>query len=105
MRSPGLSNAILIVSCPQQEVRWLPAIASVATVGAPPATYSIATVCLWISCYLVSQTFPWMLEEFKGALTFWFYAAICGVALVFVALVVPETKGKTLEEIERGWKR
>jgi sugar porter (SP) family MFS transporter len=64
---------------------------------------SIATVCLWVSCYLVSQTFPWMLEQLKGAMTFWFYAAICGVAWVFVALYVPETKGKTLEEIERSW--
>ncbi len=66
---------------------------------------SIATVCLWISCCLVSQTFPWMLEQFKGAATFWFYAVICAVALLFVALFVPETKGKTLEEIERSWKR
>ena len=66
---------------------------------------SIATVCLWIACYLVSQTFPWMLEQLGGALTFWFYAAVCAVALVFVAACVPETKGKTLEEIERGWKQ
>jgi sugar porter (SP) family MFS transporter len=65
---------------------------------------SIATVCLWIACYFVSQTFPWMLEKFKGAMTFWFYAVICAVALVFVALFVPETKGKTLEEIERSWR-
>lgn len=64
---------------------------------------SIATVCLWVACYVVSQTFPWMLETLGGAWTFWFYAAICVVALVFVALFVPETKGKTLEEIERSW--
>jgi MFS family permease len=64
---------------------------------------SIATVCLWAACYGVSQTFPWMLEHLKGPMTFWFYAAVCLVALLFVAFYVPETKGKTLEEIERGW--
>ena len=64
---------------------------------------SIATVCLWIACYVVSQTFPWMLEDLGGALAFWFYAAMCAVALGFVAAFVPETKGKTLEEIEKSW--
>ena len=64
---------------------------------------SIATVCLWASCYAVSQTFPWMLKYLGGPATFWFYAVMCLVTIVFVALFVPETKGKTLEEIERGW--
>jgi sugar porter (SP) family MFS transporter len=64
---------------------------------------SIATVCLWMACYAVSQTFPWMLKNLEGPLTFWFYSGMCLVAIVFVALFVPETKGKTLEEIERGW--
>ena len=66
---------------------------------------SIATVCLWVACYAVSQTFPWMLETLKGAPTFWFYAAMNLVAFVFVARFVPETKGKTLEQIERSWMR
>ena len=35
--------------------------------------------------------------------TFWTYAAMCVISFVFVARFVPETKGKTLEEIERGW--
>lgn len=64
---------------------------------------SIATVCLWTACYAVSQTFPWMLKHLEGPLTFWFYAVMCLLAIVFVAVYVPETKGKTLEEIERGW--
>jgi sugar porter (SP) family MFS transporter len=65
---------------------------------------SIATVCLWIACFGVSQLFPWMLERFEGK-SFFIYAVMCVVAFVFVALVVPETKGKTLEEIERHWLR
>ena len=66
---------------------------------------SIATVSLWIACFAVSQTFPWMLKTFRGATTFWIYASICAVAFLFVWLFVPETKGKTLEEIERSWIR
>ena len=66
---------------------------------------SIATVCLWIACFAVSQTFPWMLKTLQGATTFWFYAAMCAVAFLFVSWFVPETKGKTLEEIERSWSR
>ncbi len=64
---------------------------------------SISTVFLWISCFLVSLTFPIMLERLDGALTFGIYAVMCVIAFVFVLTVVPETKGKTLEEIERYW--
>ncbi len=63
---------------------------------------SIATVCLWISCFLVSQFFPWMLENLGGK-SFFVYAVICAIAFLFVLVFVPETKGRTLEEIEREW--
>lgn len=65
---------------------------------------SLATVCLWIACFGVSQLFPWMLEHFAGK-SFFIYGVMCVVAFVFVALVIPETKGKTLEEIEQCWQR
>jgi sugar porter (SP) family MFS transporter len=70
---------------------------------------AIATVVIWVSCYLVSQTFPmmdknpWLVERFNHAFTFWVYGVFCVVTVVFVALVLPETKGKTLEEIEKHW--
>ncbi len=63
---------------------------------------SIATVCLWISCFAVSQFFPLMLEMLHGSV-FFIYAFMCAVAFLFVAVFIPETKGKTLEEIERKW--
>jgi SP family arabinose:H+ symporter-like MFS transporter len=56
-----------------------------------------------LACFVVTQTFPIMLERLAGATTFWIYAGLCAVAFVFIASFVPETKGKTLEEIERSW--
>ena len=63
---------------------------------------SVATLCLWISCYGVSQLFPILLDRLEGAV-FFLYAAMCVVTFVFVAIFIPETKGKTLEEIEHSW--
>ncbi|MBN1805289.1 MAG: sugar porter family MFS transporter [Sedimentisphaerales bacterium] len=70
---------------------------------------AIATVCLWAANYVVSQTFPMMdensllLEKFHRAFPFWVYGVFCAVLIVFVRRYVPETKGKTLEEIEKHW--
>jgi SP family xylose:H+ symportor-like MFS transporter len=72
---------------------------------------AVATVCLWIANYLVSQTFPmmdanpWLLATFHRGFPFWLYGAFCVVLLLCVGAFVPETKGKTLEEIERRWLR
>ena len=63
---------------------------------------SIATVCLWISCFCVSQFFLYLLAEL-GGYAFLIYAGMCLVSFVFVFFGVPETKGKSLEEIEKGW--
>ncbi|HON69046.1 MAG TPA: MFS transporter [Phycisphaerae bacterium] len=65
---------------------------------------SIATLSLWVACFAVSQTFPKLIELFNENV-FWIYASMCVVMIVFVGLVVPETKGKTLEQIERMWRR
>jgi len=70
---------------------------------------AIATVCLWVANYVVSQTFPmmdennWLLERFHQAFPFWLYGIFCVVLVSFVWRFVPETKGKTLEEIEKHW--
>jgi sugar porter (SP) family MFS transporter len=70
---------------------------------------AIATVCLWSANYVVSQTFPmmnenpWLVAKFNHAFPFWLYGVLCVVAMVFVVGFVPETKGKSLEEIERSW--
>jgi len=67
---------------------------------------SIATFVIWSSCYVVAQTFP-MLNDSKAigpVLTFWIYGAVSLFTFAFVFFVIPETKGRTLEEIERSWR-
>jgi SP family arabinose:H+ symporter-like MFS transporter len=64
---------------------------------------AVATVCLWVACFAVSQTVMTMFEAIGKPATFWCYAVMCGAALLFVLRFIPETKGKTLEEIERSW--
>lgn len=70
---------------------------------------AIATVCLWLANFVVTQTFtmmdedPWLVERFHHGFPFWIYAALCAVSVVFVWRFVPETRARTLEEIERGW--
>ena len=72
---------------------------------------AIATCCLWVANYIVAQTFPmmneneWLVARFHHGFPFWIYAAFCVVLVVFMIVAVPETKGKTLEEIEEHWMR
>ncbi len=64
---------------------------------------SISILILWISVYLVTQFFPILLESIGGAFTFWIFMINAVFLVLFVWKVVPETKGKTLEEIEKSW--
>jgi SP family arabinose:H+ symporter-like MFS transporter len=67
---------------------------------------SVATFVIWSSCYIVAQTFP-MLRDSPAvgpAITFWIYGAISLLSFAFALWMVPETKGRTLEEIEMSWK-
>jgi MFS transporter, SP family, arabinose:H+ symporter len=62
---------------------------------------SIAIVSLWIACTIVTIVFPIMLEKLSGGITFLIFALICLANLLYVLKYVPETKGKTLEELEK----
>ena len=61
---------------------------------------SVATLALWVANFLVSYTFPVLLARLDGGYTFLIYAAINLLGFVFVSAFVPETKGKSLEELE-----
>ena len=65
---------------------------------------SVAVVALWAACYLVSQTFPMLLESVGAAWTFFGYASMNVVTFLFAWSFVPETKGRSLEEIEDFWR-
>ncbi len=62
---------------------------------------SISVVALWLGNFLLSQTFPVMNEKFGLANCFWIYSGICLAGFLFILFQLPETKGKTLEVIER----
>jgi len=64
------------------------------------AAVSIAVSALWIACFILTYTFPLLNSALGPAATFWLYAGICFAGFVFVLFSVPETMGKTLEEIE-----
>jgi SP family sugar porter-like MFS transporter len=61
---------------------------------------SIAVTALWSACFVLTYTFPLLNAALGAAGTFWTYGAICFAGLLFIYFRLPETKGKTLEEIE-----
>ena len=65
---------------------------------------SIAGFALWIGTYLIGQLTPWMLENLTPAGTFFLFAFMCFPYLYIMWKHVPNTTGKTLEEIEEYWK-
>ncbi len=64
----------------------------------------VAIFFLWLSVYIVSQTFPMLLDAIGTAYTFWIYMVMSVLAFLFIWRSVPETKGKSLEEIQKMWK-
>ena len=64
---------------------------------------SVCVFFLWVSVYVVSQTFPMLLASIGSAFTFWIYMVMSICAFIFVLKLIPETKGKSLEEIELFW--
>lgn len=65
------------------------------------AAMAVAVAFLWLACFLLVFSFPWLNTQLGAAGTFWLYAAICLAGFIFILLKLPETKGKTLEQIER----
>ena len=66
---------------------------------------SISIVMLWIGVVLITQFFPVMLKGLGGAFTFWIFMINAIILVIFIWRYVPETKQKTLEEIEKSWKK
>ena len=61
---------------------------------------SIATFSLWAACFVLTYTFPLLNKLLMASGTFWLYGIICVFGFLFIFRKLPETKGKSLEEIE-----
>lgn len=64
---------------------------------------SIAGFALWVGTYLIGQLTPWMLQNLTPAGTFFLFALMCVPYMLIMWKLVPETTGKSLEEIEKYW--
>jgi len=62
---------------------------------------AIATTALWIACFVLTYTFPILNKLLNASGTFWLYGLICFSGFLFILKKLPETKGKSLEEIEK----
>jgi len=66
---------------------------------------SIAGLSLWIGTYLIGQLTPWMLENLKPANTFFLFALMCLPYMYIIRFHIPDTTGKSLEDIEQMWQK
>lgn len=64
---------------------------------------AVATAVNWLSAFIVSQFFLTLIDEVGSSATFWLFAGMCAVAFVWIAAKVPETKGRSLEEISEAF--
>lgn len=69
------------------------------------AAMSISGLSLWIGTFLIGQLTPWMLTNLTPAGTFWLFALMCLPYMWIVWKLLPETTGKSLEEIELMWQK
>lgn len=62
---------------------------------------AVSTFALWAACFVLTYTFPLLNNSLGSYGTFWVYGIICLAGFVFIKVNLPETKGKTLEQIEK----
>ncbi len=62
---------------------------------------AVATFSLWAACFVLTYTFPLLNNGLGSYGTFWLYGIICILGFIFIKIMLPETKGKSLEEIEK----
>jgi len=70
----------------------------------------VASVCVWVAAFGTAYGFPKMVDRFEARFgtpgpAFWVFAAVSGAAFLFSLVAVPETKGRTLEEIGASWSK
>ncbi|MTV37568.1 sugar porter family MFS transporter [Duganella radicis] len=96
-------SAIACYAMTLAPVTWV-ALSEIFPNEARGACMAVATTALWAACFLLTYTFPLINHGIGTGPTFWLYALLCALGLVFVYRHLPETRGKSLEEIEAGWR-
>jgi MFS transporter, SP family, galactose:H+ symporter len=66
---------------------------------------AVATAVNWGAAFLVNGFFLSVVKAIGQAYTFWMFAGFCVIGLVWVIVGVPETRGRSLEEIEASWRQ
>jgi MFS transporter, SP family, xylose:H+ symportor len=92
--------AIACYSCTLAPITWV-ILSEIFPNRIRGAAMSVSVFSLWLGCFLLTYTFPLLKDGLGIGNTFWVYAAICAAGFVFIWRRLPETKGKTLEQIER----
>jgi SP family arabinose:H+ symporter-like MFS transporter len=64
---------------------------------------SLSITALWVASFILTYTFPLLNRALGAAGTFWIYAGVCMGGFLYLRVFLPETKGKSLEEIEQSW--
>jgi len=64
---------------------------------------AISIMTMWVADTIIGQLTPILLKGMGAACTFWFFASFCVAAFIAVYKLLPETKGQSLENIERNW--
>jgi MFS family permease len=83
-------------------VTWV-ALSEIFPSEARGASMAVATTALWAACFVLTYSFPLLNAAMGTGGTFWLYAAICAAGFVFIVQTLPETGGRSLEDIERSW--
>jgi SP family arabinose:H+ symporter-like MFS transporter len=93
---------IAAFACAMGPVPWI-VISEIFPARVRGAAMAVATAALWSACYLVAQTFPDLCTRVGTPGAFAIYAGCSLVGLILVLIMVPETKGRSLEEIAAAW--
>lgn len=96
-------TAIAIYAMTLAPVTWV-ALSEIFPGETRGASMAVATTALWAACFLLTYSFPILNAAAGTGYTFWLYGLICAAGFVFILRMLPETKGKTLEQIEQDWR-
>ncbi len=105
LHSQGFHVLLLVVAaigcyaCSLAPVTWV-VISEIFPNRIRGAAMAVAVTSLWAACFILTYTFPLLNRNLGPAKTFWIYAVICVAGFLFIRIRLPETKGKTLEQIE-----